>query len=205
VFADRTDAGEALAEELATSDVDADLVLAIPRGGLPVARPIADHLDATLDVVVATKVGAPGNSERAIGAVAADGTTWLDEGVIAELRVDEDYVERATREAADAARERAAAYRAGPPPDAADRTVVVVDDGVATGATMRACLALVRGDGPVRLVAAVPVGPADTLGQLEAVADDVVALGRPRAFRAVAAYYRTFGQVSDEEARASFR
>jgi len=201
MFADRTDAGERLAEELDIRGIDADLVLAIPRGALPVARPVADRLGADLDVVVATKMGAPGNAELAIGAVAEDGTRWLNEAVIDHLNVADEYVERSAREAGDGAREKAATYRDGPLPDMQGRRVAVVDDGVATGATMRACLARVREDDPERLVVAVPVGAADTLADLDAVADAVVALRRPSAFRAVGAYYRNFDQVSDAEAR----
>jgi predicted phosphoribosyltransferase len=202
MYADRTDAGEQLAAALADRGIDADVVLAIPRGALPVARPVADRLGATLDVVVATKMGAPGNEELAIGAVAEDGTRWHNEDVIERLGVDEAYVERAAREAAEGAREKAASYRDGPLPDLLDRRVVVVDDGVATGATMRACLARVRADDPAHLVVAVPVGASETLATLERQVDDLVALEGPRAFRAVGAYYRNFDQVSDAEARA---
>ncbi|MFB6073695.1 MAG: phosphoribosyltransferase [Haloarculaceae archaeon] len=202
MFTDRTDAGERLAAALADAGVAADLVLAIPRGGLPVGRAVADRLGAPLSVVVASKMGAPSNPELAVGAVAEDGTAWLNEGLIAELGVPDEYVERTREAEAAVAREKAERYRGGPPPEMADKRVVVVDDGVATGATMRACLARVRAADPARLVVAVPVGPADTAAELADLADEVVFVETPVAFRAVGAYYRDFGQVSDEAAMA---
>jgi predicted phosphoribosyltransferase len=205
MFSDRTDAGEQLAAELAARGVEADVVLAIPRGGLPVARAVADRLGARLDVVVASKVGAPGNPELAVGAVAADGTFWPNEDVIAGLEVSEPYLEREREQEAAAAREKLRQYRGeerAPLPDVTGKRVVVVDDGVATGATARACLRAVRGAGADRVVLAVPVGAADSLAELEADADSVVAVEEPRAFGAVGQYYRNFAQVSDEEAIA---
>ena len=201
MFRDRTDAGEQLAEMLGEAGVAADVVLAIPRGGLPLGRAVADRLDAPLDVVVARKMGAPNNEELAMGAVAEDGTRWLNEDVVERLGVDESTVGDAAETAKDGAKEKAAAYRDGPPPDLGGQRVVVVDDGIATGATMRACLAMVREAGPAELVVAVPVGPPDTLAELVDAADQVVAVEQPAAFRSVGAYYRDFGQVSDEEAQ----
>ena len=205
MFRDRTEAGERLADALERRGVRADVVLAIPRGALPLGRAVADRLGAPLDVVVAKKIGAPFNPELAIGAVAEDGALWLNDDLIEDVGVSEEYVERERREEREAASEKARRYRAGPPPDLAGKRVVVVDDGVATGATMRACLQRVRDDGPASLVVAVPVGPPDTLDELAAFADEVVALETPAAFRAVGAYYRNFDQVSDEEATAYLR
>jgi len=198
MFADRTDAGEQVADRLVDQGVTADIVLAIPRGGLPLGRAVADALDAPLGVVVASKVGAPGNPEYAVGAVAEDGTTWLNDDAVRRLDVTDDYLgrERAVAEG------KAADYRDGPRPSLAGERVVVVDDGVATGATMRACLELVHVEDPDRLVVAVPVGPADTLAALESQADAVVAVERPESFQAVGAHYRRFDQVTDEEAKS---
>ena len=200
MFENRTSAGERLADTLASEGVDADVVLAIPRGGLPVGRPVADRLGVPLGVVVASKIGAPGNPEYALGAVAEDGTVWLDDDAVERLAVDEAYLGSERERERAVAAEKAESYRQGPRPSFAGERVVVVDDGVATGATMRACLQLVRDDGPELLVVAVPVGPPDTLAALGGTADRVVAVERPARFRAVGAHYRDFDQVSDEEA-----
>ncbi len=205
MFRDRTDAGERLADALEARGVEADVVLAIPRGALPLGRVVADRLGAPLDVVVAKKIGAPFNEELAIGAVAEDGALWLNRRLIDDVGVEDGYVERQRTEVSEAASEKAQRYRQGPPPDLAGKRVVVVDDGVATGATMRACLQFVRDDDPASLVVAVPVGPPDTLAELEELADEVVAIETPGAFRAVGAYYRNFDQVTDEEAKGYLR
>lgn len=201
MFANRTDAGERLAAELAERGLEADVVLGIPRGALPVARPVADELDAPLDVVVASKIGAPTNPELAVGAVASDGSVWYNDDVIEHLGVTDTYLERARREEADAARRKIQRYREeGEVPDLRGKRVVVVDDGLATGATARACLRQVREAGAERVVLAVPVGSPDSLAAIEAEVDEVVALERPTNFGAVGQFYRSFDQVEDEEA-----
>ena len=204
-FTDRATAGELLGETLRERGVEADLVLAVPRGGLPVGRAVADALDAPLDVVVAKKVGAPGNPEYALGAVADDGTVWRNEAALASGR-DEAYFERRRAAAEETARRTAERYRAGgPPPDVAGKRVVVVDDGVATGSTTMACLRTLRRRGPARLVLAVPVGPPETVRELSAVADETVCLLTPTDFGAVGSFYDRFDQVSDDEAIAFLR
>jgi len=200
MFENRTAAGERLADALDREGIRADVVVAIPRGGLPVGRPVTDRLGVPLGVVVASKIGAPGNPEYALGAVAEDGTVWLDDDVVERLSVEESYLARERERERAVAEEKAESYRGGPRPSFAGERVVVVDDGVATGATMRACLQLVREDDPELLVVAVPVGPPDTLSALAEIADRVVAVERPARFRAVGAHYRDFDQVSDEEA-----
>jgi len=203
-FSDRADAGEQLASALIDREVDADLVMAIPRGGLPVGRVVADALDAPLDIVVASKIGAPGNPEYAIGAVASDGSAWLDEEGIDRLDVSDAYVERERDREVEIAREKAARYRGDrDAPDLTGKTVVVVDDGAATGSTALAAVRLVRTGGVERIVLAVPVAPPETVADLETVADVVVALRTPETFGAVGAFYDRFDQVSDEEAMAS--
>ncbi|SFR32968.1 phosphoribosyltransferase [Halogeometricum limi] len=203
MFTDRTDAGERLADELREADVDVDVVLAIPRGGLPVGRAVADALGVPLDVVVASKVGAPGNPELAIGAVAGDGSLWLNESLVERLGVGEDYVEREREREAEVAREKVRAYRDGETlPDVAGKRVVVVDDGVATGATAFACIRMLREAGAERVVFAVPVAAAATVPQLREEADEVVVVEVPASFSAVGYHYRDFGQVSDREAIA---
>ena len=202
-FADRREAGERLAEALAGREIAADVVLAIPRGGLPLGRAVADALDAPLDVVVASKIGAPGNPELAIGAAASDGSVWLDEETVANLGVDDEYIDRERKREAENAREKAERYRdGGELPDLAGKRVVVVDDGVATGATAKAALRLVRDAGAARVVLAVPVGPPETVDELRAEADEVVCVATPSPFGAVGRFYRQFDQVTDEEAMA---
>jgi predicted phosphoribosyltransferase len=201
MFTNRTAAGQQLAARLQRRGIGADLVLAIPRGGLPVGRPVADALGVPLDVVVAKKLGAPGNPELAVAAVADDGTLWRNESLIGALDLTEEYIATERERERAVAKEKFDRYRADRPPlDLAGRRVVVVDDGLATGATMRACLQRVVDGGASSVVVAVPVGSPDTVAALKSVADTVVALERPADFRAVGQYYRDFGQVSDDEA-----
>ncbi|MFB6206830.1 MAG: phosphoribosyltransferase [Haloglomus sp.] len=202
MFQDRADAGEQLADRLEERGVEADVVLGIPRGALPVARPVADRLDAALDIIAAKKMGMPGNSEFAVGAAAADGSAWIDDELVERYGIDEEYLEAERERAAETAREKLETYRGDrPEPDLEGKRVVVVDDGVATGATARACLRQIRAADAARVVLAVPVGPPASLSELEPEADKVVAVEEPASFTAVGAFYRDFGQVTDEEAR----
>jgi putative phosphoribosyl transferase len=201
MFANRSDAGEQLAAALERRGLEADIVLGIPRGALPVARPVADALDVDLDVVVARKMGAPNNPELALGAVASDGSVWRNDDLIAQLDVAEGYLESVRESEAENARLKAERYRSGDGLlDLAGKRVVVVDDGVATGATAIACLRQVREAGADVVVLAVPVGSPHSIDTLEAEADEVIALQTPATFRAVGQFYRQFGQVSDDEA-----
>ncbi|WP_136590450.1 phosphoribosyltransferase [Salinigranum halophilum] len=201
MFDDRADAGRQLADLIEGHDVEADLVLAIPRGGLPVGRAVADALAVPLDIVAARKLGAPGNPEFAIGAVASDGTVFLNDEYIDQLGVDESYVDDAIERERAAAQEKVDRYRGERPPlDLHDKTVVVVDDGVATGATTIACLRQIRAAGAARVVLAVPVGPPDTIERLGAEADEVLCVETPPSFMAVGQFYASFTQVSDDEA-----
>ncbi|GGN85684.1 phosphoribosyltransferase [Haloarcula pellucida] len=203
MFADRTDAGDRLADELRRQDVEADIVLAIPRGGLPVARPVADALDVPLDIVVARKVGAPGNPELAVAAVADDGTTWRNESLIGSLDLTTDYLESQTEHEQRAAKEKFDRYRADRPPlDLSGERVLVVDDGLATGATMRACVERIKASGAASVVVGVPVSSPETADAVERVTDGVVTLEEPPNFSAVGQFYRDFSQVTDEEAMA---
>jgi len=203
MFTDRTDAGEQLAAELRQLDLEADIVLGIPRGGLPVARPVADALDAPLDVVVASKVGAPGNPELAVAAVADDGTIWRNDSLIGSLDLTIGYLEDETEHEQRAAAEKRRRYREGRPPlDLAGKHVLVVDDGLATGATMFACVERVREAGAASVAAAVPVGSPRTADELERLVDRLVVLETPRNFSAVGQFFRDFSQVTDEEAMA---
>lgn len=200
-FKDRTDAGHRLAEAMEDRVVDADIVLAIPRGGLPLGRAVADELGLPLDIVVASKIGAPHNPEFAIGSAASDGSAWLDEETIDQLGVDAEYIDREREREAKNARTKAERYRGErEAPDLQGKTVVVVDDGVATGSTAIAAVRMVREQGAESVVLAVPVGPPDTINELKAEANEVICVTTPSHFRAVGQFYERFGQVSDEKA-----
>lgn len=203
MFTDRTDAGEQLATEVRRSAFGVDVVLGIPRGGLPVARPVADELGVPLDVVVASKVGSPDNPELAVAAVADDGTTWRNESLVDKLDLPPGYLDDGTERERRAAREKFERYREGRPPLSLDgERVCIVDDGLATGATMFACVERVRAAGAASVAAAVPVGSPRTADELDGRVDHLVVLERPRSFRAVGQFFRDFSQVSDEEAMA---
>lgn len=199
MFTDRTDGGQQLADLLGRESVTADVVLAIPRGGLPVGRAVADALDVPLDVVAARKMGAPDNPELAIGAVGASGAVWLNEDLLASLEVTEEYIEGERERQAEAAREKLERYRGGQP-DLAGKEVLLVDDGVATGATMIACVREAREAGASRVVVGVPVASPRSLETLREEADAVYAVEAPPGFGAVGQFFRQFGQVTDEEA-----
>jgi putative phosphoribosyl transferase len=203
LFADRREAGRLLGEALAAGvgpDVGGSVVvLAIPRGGVVVGEAVARALGAPLDVVIPRKVGAPGNPELGVGAI-APGVRVLDERMISALHVPPEYLEReiAAQEAEIERRQRA--YRAGRPPlDVTGRVAVVVDDGIATGGTAAAALRWARSAGAARVVLAVPVAPPQSLRRLRGDADDVVVLATPDPFLAVGEWYRRFGQTGDDE------
>jgi putative phosphoribosyl transferase len=202
-YADRTEAGRRLGTALAERDVDADVVLAIPRGGVPVGRAVADELDLPLDVVVTAKIGAPTNSELAIGAVGSDREAWIDWDTVSSLGIDRSYVTNERARVADTAAEKAARYRgSNDPRSLVGESVLIVDDGAATGSTAIAAVRLARDRGADRVVVALPVAPPDAAAALREVADEVLCLLEPSYFRALGQFYEDFGQVSDEEAIA---
>lgn len=201
MFKNRTDAGRQLADFLEDNDIDADLVVAIPRGGLPVGRVIADRLRIPLDIVSARKIGAPQSPELAVGAVAADGTVWLNESMIAELAVADSYLEEQIEFQRRAVSERIERYRGDRSPLKYEgKTVIVVDDGVATGATTTACIRQIENAGAKRVILAVPVGPSHSIEQLRTEADEVICVETPPYFSGVGQFYESFDQVSDEQA-----
>lgn len=203
LFADRADAGEQLACALSAYRGKHALVLALPRGGVPVAHEIAGRLGAELDVLVARKLGAPGQEELAIGAVLSDGTRFLNDEIVRALGVSQGYIDEVTKAQQQEASRREQRFRAGLSPLAVEgRIVILVDDGLATGATMRAAVWGVRRGNPSKLVVAVPVGAADSCKAIEAEVDDFVCLRRPQPFYAVGMYYRDFEQTSDEQVTA---
>ena len=206
MFNDRRDAGDRLARELAQRGfAEPIVVLAIPRGGVVVAAPVARALKAPLDVVVPRKLGAPGNPELAIGAV-APGVRVLDQRLIGLIGVTEDYLEREVEAQEREIERRTSMYREGrEPPSLSGATVIVVDDGVATGSTAMAALGWVRATGAARVIFAAPVGPLAALAELREYADDVIILEMPSSFRAVGEWFAVFDQVSDEQVLAELR
>lgn len=203
MFEDRTDAGERLADRLVDEGVDADLVLAIPRGGLPVGRAVADRLGAPLDVVIAVKLGAPGNPELAVGAVAGDGSVWTNDRLLSRLGVDDAYLREEQARAQAVASQKVREYRHGEAlPRLGGKRVVIVDDGLATGATALGCVRQVQAAGADEVVLAVPVAAAESVARVGDEGARVVAVETPAVFGAVGQYYRDFQQVRDVEARS---
>jgi putative phosphoribosyl transferase len=203
VFADREEAGRLLAGVLGKFAGRGEVVvLGLPRGGVPVAAEVARALRVPLDVLVVRKLGAPGQEELAIGAIGEGGVRVLNEGVVGSLGLREEEIDRiAVREERELER-RVVAYRGEHAAlEVAGKTVVVVDDGVATGATMRAGLQALRAMGAAKIVAAAPVGAADSVAGLERDSDEVVVLEVPESFNAVGQWYEHFGQTTDEEVR----
>lgn len=202
-FRDRTEAGNQLAALVRDHVHGPAVVLAIPRGGVSVAAPVAAALGARLDVVVPRKLGAPGHEELGIGAV-APGVRVIDADLVARLHVSEDYLEaEIEREEGEIAR-RTASYRGDRPPvELHGVTAVLVDDGIATGGTARAAVAWARAQGAARVVLAVPVAPPETAAALAEDADEVLVLRTPTWFQAVGQWYDDFSQVSDREVIAA--
>jgi len=200
-YRNREEAGERLADALdGVEFADREtkpLVLGVPRGGVPVAAAIADRIGGELDVLVAHKLGAPGNPEYAIGAVAEDGTTVVDETLVERLGISPDYVEAEQLRQQEEVARRAGTLRGDGPISLSGRVCVVVDDGVATGATLEASLRLVGRADPKQVIAAIPVGPPDTIQRLAAIVDVVVCPLQPASFFAVGAWYDDFSQVSE--------
>ena len=204
LFRDRHEAGKLLAQKLLDLKGNPNaIVLGIPRGGVVVAYEVAKTLSLPLDVFVACKIGAPGNPELAIGAVASDGTIVLDELSISLMGVPKQYIEKETERRKEEVRKRIQAYRGGREGYSLQgKIVILVDDGVATGATTIASLRAIRASNPSQIILAVPVAPPDTVEKLRQEADKVICLYTPSPFWAVGAFYVNFEQISDEEVQA---
>jgi putative phosphoribosyl transferase len=204
VFQDRAAAGRALADRLAKyADSPDVVVLALPRGGVPVAAQVARSLGAPLEVVSVRKLGVPGHEELAMGAIAGDGTRVVNQRVVGELGITEDRLRAVAAAEHQELERRERAYRGQRPrPELTGKVVLVVDDGLATGATMRAAVAAIRRQRPARVVVGVPVGAVSTCRELERAADEVVCVSAPALLVAVGQAYRDFGQTTDEEVRA---
>jgi predicted phosphoribosyltransferase len=198
-FENRTEAGTLLAGELQEFRDEAPVVLGIPRGGLVVAHALAHSLSAPLDAIFAIKLGFPGNPEFAVGALSEGGGEFLSEDFIARMGITAEVAEEKARQAAELARRAGLIRRHLPRVPLEGRTVIVTDDGVATGATARAAFRAVRSSKPRHLVAAIPVGDEGAVEKLSEETDGMLCLRCPRDFRAVSQFYRSFPQVTDEE------
>ena len=203
IFRDRSDAGRQLATELRVREEPGDaVVLALPRGGVPVGYEVAVALNLPLDVCVVRKLGVPGQPELAMGAIASGGVQVLNPSVVQMMEVgDNEIAAIAERERRELER-RELAYRGEIPPlDVERRTIILVDDGLATGASMLAAIRALRQRNVSAVVAAVPVAPRETVERIDGVADEVVCLLTPQPFHSICSFYRDFAQVNDEEVR----
>jgi putative phosphoribosyl transferase len=199
-FVDRREAGQRLAEAVAALALDDPIVVALPRGGVPVAAEVARALGAPLDVLVVRKLGMPGQPELALGAIAEGGAEVVDPDLARLGRVDAAALDRLRTEARNEIARRVQTYRdGGPPPDVDGRIVVLIDDGLATGRTAEAAIAALQSAGASRVVLAVPVASPDTADAMAGRADDVVTVIRPRNMRAVGLWYDDFTQTTDAE------
>jgi len=205
-FKDRNQAGALLAERLVALGYDRQpnlLVFGLPRGGVPVAFQVARRLGAPLDVWVVRKLGIPGHEELAMGAIASGGGRVLNQEIVDSLQVSADTLAAVEQQQRAELQRRERLYRGNRPfPDLKGKTVLLVDDGLATGATMKAAIAAARQHHPARLVVAVPVAPPDTVAEIQALVDEVVCLETPAFFQAVGLWYEHFPQISDEEVLA---
>jgi predicted phosphoribosyltransferase len=203
IFRDRADAGRRLAERLtAYADRPDVLVLALPRGGVPVAFEVAARLKAPLDIFLVRKLGVPGQEELAMGAIATGGVRVVNRSVVEYLRIPGEVIDAVAAEEQRELERRERAYRDDrPAPDVSGRAVILVDDGLATGSTMRAAAAALRRQRPARVIVAIPVSSPETCEELRAEVDDVVCAATPRPFQGVGQWYEDFSQTADEEVR----
>ncbi len=204
LFRDRVDAGRRLAERLGSYAGRNDVrVLALPRGGVAVGAEVARALGVPLGIMTVRKLGVPGHEELAMGAVASGGVRVLDPEVVGSLGISQDVIEEETRRERAELERRELAYRGGRAPEPVEgRTVILVDDGIATGSTVRAALAALRARNPAAVVLAVPTAPASTCAALRGEADEVVCLATPEPFFAISLSYSDFPQLDDDEVRA---
>jgi putative phosphoribosyl transferase len=204
LFHDRSQAGQALAERLRDEYADTPnlLVLGLPRGGVPVAYEVARELGAPLDVFVVRKLGVPGHEELAMGAIASGGVRVLSDSLVRSIGISQEAIERTVAAENAELERRERAYRGNRPPlDVTGRTVILVDDGLATGSTMRAAALAVQAQRPERVVVAVPVAAEQTCNEFREDVDDVVCVATPEPFHAVGLWYENFEPTSDEEVR----
>ena len=201
LFRDRREAGQLLARKLMKYAHRPDvLVLGLPRGGMPVAFEVARALGVPLDVFLVRKLGVPGHEELAMGAIASGGVRVLNDDAVRALRIPENVIERVAARELQELQRRERSYRGNrPAPDVRGRTIILIDDGLATGSTMRAAIAALRKLGPERIVVAVPVGAAETCAEFQGEADEAICGEMPEPFYAVGVWYSEFSQTTDRE------
>lgn len=201
IFKDRLEAGQRLAKALEKYKRQKDtIILALPRGGVVVGFEVAKTLELPLDLVVPRKIGAPGNPEFAIGAITEEGEGIFNEAVIRDYGISKEYIDKTVEEEKKEAQRRLKAYRGDRPPlNLVEKTVIIVDDGIATGLTMRAAIKSCKNKDPKKIVVAVPCGAKDSIDQIKQEVDEVVCLHAPIFFGAVGAFYENFEQTTDEE------
>jgi putative phosphoribosyl transferase len=203
LFQDRQDAGRQLAALIKEGGYDRPVILGIPRGGVPVAAEVAKVLDADLGVVVARKLGAPTQPELAIGAITANGASYINKGLVTAIGIDDHYLRAVRAQESAEAQRRELQFDGRNRPDVVSRPVIIIDDGVATGATAIAAVRSLKAAGATPVVFAVPVGPSHTIEQLRQEADEVICLHEEYDFLAVGQFYRDFHAVEDDEVKAT--
>ncbi|MDP1664928.1 MAG: phosphoribosyltransferase [Methylobacter sp.] len=203
-FENRIQAGHLLGQALARYAKRPDvIVLALPRGGVPVGFEVARSIDAQLDIMLVRKLGTPGQEELAMGAIASGGVCVLNADIVAAIDISQETIEAVAATERQELRRREQAYRGHqPPPGIENRHVILVDDGLATGASMLAAVAALKQQKPASIVVAVPVAPTETVQRLQEEADDVVCLATPAPFLSVGCWYREFPQISDDEVKS---
>ena len=201
-FEDRVDAGQILANKLSKYADQKPLVLGLPRGGVPVAFEVAKALKAPLDVYIVRKLGVPGQEELAMGAIATGDVRVLNQGVIDAFQISEEAIETETSKEKEELKRREALYRRGRPTlDVTNRTVLLIDDGIATGSTIKAAIAALKKQKAGRIIIGVPVAPPSMIEELEKEVDEVVCVPAPEFFIAISLWYDEFPQISDDEVR----
>ena len=202
IFKDRVDAGKILAEKLSKYAAEKPLVLGLPRGGVPVAFEVAKALKAPLDVYIVRKLGVPGHEELAMGAIATGDVRVLNESVIGPLQISKEAIETETKKEKEELKRRERVYRSGRAPlNVANRTVLLIDDGIATGSTIKAAIAALKKQKAAKIIVGVPVAPSSTIEELKKEVDDVVCVSTPDFFIAISVWYDEFPQTTDEQVR----
>lgn len=200
IFEDRKQAGEQLARQLKEYKGRGTVVLSIPRGGVVVGGEVAQALGCPLDVIIPRKLGAPGNPEFAIGAIGPHDQIFLDQKVVAQYKIPKEYINAEIARQGLEMERRERVYREGNPPlPLKNKTVVLVDDGIATGATTKVAIKSIRCQNPKKLILAVPVGPIETVAGLEKEVDELICLATPEPFYAIGQFYQEFAQTTDEQ------
>lgn len=205
-FKNRAEAGLLLAERLTEQNVVKPVILALPRGGVPVAYEVSKRLNAPLDLILVKKIGAPGQPEYAVGAVSEDVKPLFNEGVILEFDLNRKELQRLAEEKRIEIKQQLKKFRGKKSAiDVASRSLIVVDDGAATGSTLLAALQFIKKKNPLRILVAVPVGPSEAIEKIRAEVDQVICLRQPRPFFSVGSWYDDFSEITDEEVRWDLR